>query len=342
MLRIRTVEAPPPGWDAFVSSSPQGTLFHLSQWAGAVQRAYGHLAYFLAAEADGEIAGVLPLVHLRSWLFGRALVSLPFVDYGGVCARDAQAASRLIEAAAGMARRAGVSYVELRKAGPTTPTLAASQEKVSMTLALPPTAEELWRSLPLERRSRIQKARRTLTTSIHGGEAATVFYRVFAANMRDLGSPVHSLGFFQEIARALPENTRIVLVSHDGLPVGAGFCLGFKDRFMVPWSSSLREYFKLYPNFLLFWAALEHACSHGYRTFDFGRSTMGSGTYEFKRGWRAQATPLNWEYLLLNGQGTPSPESQKGRFGLLITAWKRLPLPLANRLGPLIRKHISL
>ena len=308
-----------------------------------IQRSYGHQAFFLGAETDGAICGILPLFFIRSRLFGRAMVSLPFVDYGGVCSVDNEATRQLFETALIRARELGVSYIELRQIAPVGLDLPVSTEKVSMILNLPTSLDDLWKQLPLERRSRIRKAQTFgLTVKVHGAEAYRQFYRVFAENMRDLGSPVHSEGFFQQVAVAFPEETRIIIVRHGENTVGAGWCLCFKDRLMVPWSSTLRRYLKLYPSFLMFWAALEYAFKQECRVFDFGRSSVGSGTYEFKRGWMAKSEPLNWQYAMLDGGQIPEPAVQHSRFRVLVKLWKRLPMPIANTIGPLVRRYIPL
>lgn len=343
MIRVRECPSVHPEWDAFVLESPQATLFHLSVWKDIVQKAYGHHAVSLAAELDGELHGLLPLFLIRSRLFGRALVSVPFADYGGICARTSDATTALVTAAADLARRFGVDHVELRHSDPVGVDIPTGTDKVSMTLTLPADIDTLWKQLPLERRSRIRKAQTAgLLATVHGPEAGAEFYRTFSQNMRDLGSPVHSRRFFEYIASCLSGHTRIILVSHQGVTVGVAWCLSFRDRLMVPWSSSLRSHFSLYPNFLLFWSALEYACRNGYRTFDFGRSSPDSGTYTFKRGWNAVPRPLPWQYLLLKGRRIPEPSLQQERYRLFVTLWRHLPLSVANRLGPRLRRSISL
>jgi CelD/BcsL family acetyltransferase involved in cellulose biosynthesis len=160
--------------------------------------------------------------------------------------------------------------------------------------------------------------------------------------MRDLGSPVHSKRLFQEICAAFNENARIGIVNYQNKPVAAGMIFCFRDTVEIPWASSLKEYNKFSPNMLLYWSLIEYACSEGYKYFDFGRSTPDEGTYKFKEQWGAKPSPLYWHHIILDGKQISNDYSEKSRFERAIEYWKKLPLPISNRVGPLIRKHISL
>jgi len=216
-----------------------------------------------------------------------------------------------------------------------------TDDRVTMLLELT-TEEAVWKALPSERRNRVRKGEKQgLTTAWCGPEALDEFYAVFAVNMRDLGSPVHSRGFFRAMLKALPGTARVLLVrDRDGRVVGAAVCLFFRDTIMVPWVSSLREAFALCPNFVLYWEVIRFGCHGGYRLLDLGRSFKSAGTFEFKRQWGARPHTLPWIFIDATPGGPPPVDRDASRFELLVRAWKTLPVPVANTLGPWIRRQV--
>jgi CelD/BcsL family acetyltransferase involved in cellulose biosynthesis len=158
--------------------------------------------------------------------------------------------------------------------------------------------------------------------------------------MRDLGTPVYSRRLFEETLRAFPDRASVFVVRQSGVACAAGVSVRFRDVVLVPWASSLREYRALCPNMLLYWTMLEHAVSNGATTFDFGRSSPGSGTHAFKVQWGASATPLHWEYALLTARAVPDQGPSNSRFRTAIGLWKHLPQWVANSMGPALASHL--
>jgi FemAB-related protein (PEP-CTERM system-associated) len=329
-------------WDRYVESHPRATVGHLSAWGALAREVYGHDCHYLVAEDGGEVAGVLPLVRVANRLFGRQLVSMPFLDYGGVLAdpgRGIEAA--LVEEAVRLTREVRVNGFGLRQLHPEPLPYPVTGDRVTMLLPL--TSEEaVWRALSSERRNRVRKGEKQgLTASWVGPEGLDDFYTVYAVNMRDLGSPVHARAFFTAMLAALPGTARVLLVrDRDGRTVGAAVCLFFRDTIMVPWVSSLREAFALCPNFVLYWEVIRHGCREGYRVLDLGRSFRNAGTFEFKRQWGAQPHALPWIFHDTRAGAPPPVDRDKGRFARLVEAWKRLPLPVANVVGPWVRGRV--
>jgi len=336
---------PEPGdktWDRFVEQHPDATIAHLSAWSAIVHDAYGHQSLSLAAVDDGDIVGVLPLVLMKSRLFGRRLVSMPFLDYGGVLAEHGSAAERaLADAALALAREHGVASIGLRQRGVTGLDVTPTDDRVTMLMPLA-SEEAVWKALPSERRNRVRKGHKNALVAIWGGsELLDDFYRVWSVNMRDLGSPAHSRAFFARMLEELGGSARVLLVRDSAhRTVGAAMCLLFRDAILVPWVSSLREAFALCPNFVLYWEAIAFGCREGYRMFDFGRSFRDRGTYEFKRQWGAVADPLPWVFLDVVAGAPPAVDRDASSWGRLVEAWKRLPVPVANFVGPWIRGQV--
>lgn len=352
---IRVVEWVDGGvWDAFVQRAPDATIMHLYGWKGVVERAYGHRTFYLAALEGDELRGVLPLTLVRSRLLGSSLVSMPFMDYGGVCAGGHdKAETALVEAAEEIAAAQG-AVLTLRYLRQPELQLPYSLEKVTLFLELGTSEEALWRRLPPERRNRIRKGQKQgLTISFHGAEGLHDFYTVFATNMRDLGSPVHSLSFFREVMAQLGDRARIILVRYQNQAIGAGLMLLYNGMISIPWVSSLRRFFDKCPYQVLYWEAMRFGIAHGYQVLDFGRSSRDSGTFEAKRQWGAEPVQLYWHYYpdgadsrvpstlwrrLLNiSHGWPV---RGGRLAWAASFWKHLPVGVTNTVGPWLRRGI--
>lgn len=368
-------------WDAFVDSHSEGALYHLSGWRKVIEKTYGHKTYYLIAEKrlsegpqEGKtvIEGILPLVHLKHMLFGNSLISMPFVDDGGVLVKEGTVEAALLSEAAAQGNRLGAERIELRHAAlhPVFQDISrrfeayamtTSCHKVRMVLDLPETSEALSGSFKAKLRSQIKKPQKEgLTSDIGGLELLDDFYTVFAVNMRDLGSPVHSKAMISNTLQTFETSSRICMVYLEKKPVAGGVMIGFKGVLRNLWASSLREYARLSPNMLLYWAMLEYACEQGYTAFDFGRSTPEEGTYKFKAQWGAQPVPLYWHDIVLKGKvcepqnantlsndvsalsNEASTSTRKGKFDTAMSVWKKLPVPVTKIFGPIIRKHIGL
>jgi FemAB-related protein (PEP-CTERM system-associated) len=343
MAKVVRLESTDKSWDRFVEQHPLATVAHLSAWGRIVERSYGHEAVLLAVEEDGEVAGVLPLVFMRSRLFGRRLVSMPFLDYGGIVADPGHPAeAALVAAALDLARERGVQSIGLRQFTPTGLPCPVADGRVTMLMPLG-TAEEAWRALPSERRNRVRKGEKSGVRPVWSGAAdLDDFYRVFATNMRDLGSPVHGRRFFDVMFEELGSTARLLLVRDgDGRAVGGAVVLVFRDTIIVPgWVSSLRSAFALCPNFVLYWEVIRYGCELGFRVFDLGRSFTRAGTFEFKRQWGARPHPLPWIFLDTVAGAPPPVDRDAGQWARCVEAWKRLPLPVANLVGPWVRRQV--
>jgi serine/alanine adding enzyme len=212
-----------------------------------------------------------------------------------------------------------------------------------MLLDLPDSSDTLLKSFKSKLRSQIRKPiAEGLTVKIGRDELLEDFYNVFAINMRDLGSPVHSIKLMRRVLEEFPDFAKIVVIYGDNHPMACSLIIGFKETLENPWASSLREYSHLSPNMLLYWTMLEYACNNGLGQFDFGRSTPDEGTYKFKEQWGAKPAALHWYYISLNGHQLTDAPDDKSRFESLIPYWQKLPVPVTRIIGPMIRKHIGL
>lgn len=339
----------PMTWDNYVLHFPEGSYCHLSGWKTVIEQAYGRPTYYLACrDSEGQVVGLLPTVHIKHFLFGNALVSMPYLDGGGILANHEVAHRKLLRAATQLAVAKGIPQIELRNFhldnSPNLslgPVIKPILEKVRMVLPLPGDSAKLFKDFKSNLRSQVRKGPKVgLTFELGGAEKVDDFYRVFAVNMRDLGSPVHSKRFFDLITHILKDYCRVGVVYLGACPVSAGIIFCFRDTVSIVWASSLRSYNRLSPNMLMYWEFLKYAADMGYKYFDFGRSTLGSGTYRFKEQWGPRPQPLGWQYLEIVPR--PCRLGARDRFAAIVSLWAKLPVPLATALGPMIRRYISL
>ncbi|MBX3123953.1 MAG: FemAB family PEP-CTERM system-associated protein [Nitrospira sp.] len=329
-------------WDTYVLNSPITSGYHLAGWRRVIEEAFGHRTYYLIARDEhGAVQGIVPLVLLASRVFGRFLVSLPFVNYGGLVATSPDAYRVLEGGAIEQANALDAAHIELRHERPIETGWVSTERKVSMRLSLPGSYESLVKAFPSKLRSQVRRAQKEgMTARIGGNECLDEFYAVFSRCMRDLGTPVYAKGFFAKILEVFPKEARICIVSHGGVPVAGGFLYGFRSSLEIPWAASDKRFNKLAPNMMLYGAVLEYACQQGFQVFDFGRSSPDSGTYRFKEQWGAQPHQLYWYYWMGQGRQVPQLNPQNPKYALAIRAWQNLPLAAANLLGPHIVKYL--
>lgn len=330
-------------WNKYVSISGNASLYHHAGWKKVIEKSFGHKTYYLLSEnSNKKVNGILPLVHLKSLLFGNFMVSVPYFNYGGICADSADVYRALLEEAVRIAKSENVEHIELREHRQHNNGLPFKTSKVCMLLELPANPDDLWKSFPSKLRSQIRRPEKeNMYAQIGKQEELYKFYQVFLMNMRDLGTPVYSIKFFKNMLDTFPESASICTIYKESEPVAAGFLLGFKDRLEIPWASSIRKYNSSSPNMLLYWSALQHACLNGYRFFDFGRSTPGEGTYKFKEQWGAKPVPLYWYYWMKDGNvQLPDLNPKNPKYNTAIAVWKKLPVGLTRVLGPAISKNL--
>ncbi|MBT8405022.1 MAG: FemAB family PEP-CTERM system-associated protein [Gemmatimonadetes bacterium] len=325
-------------WDEFVRAAEGGTFCHLWGWREVFGRGFGHPVHMRAVTDDGRLQGVHPLVRVRSLLFGDYLVSMPFLNYGGPLG-SAAARTLLAEDAGRLAADAGVDLLELRARRSLDTTLDEVHRKVTVVLPLGDDADHLFKKgLKAKVRSQVRRPMKAGMTARVGPEGVDDFYGVFAQHMRDLGTPVLPRSLFHDLRRVFADEVVFAVVYAEDRPVAGGCGFAFGDEFEITWASSLREFSREAPNMLLYWSLMEEMIRRGVATFNFGRCTPGGGTHRFKRQWGGEDEPLPW-YQWSDGEraATPNPD---GGFGLAVRAWQRLPLPVANRIGPLLARRI--
>jgi len=336
-------------WDDYVVSQSASSPYHLFAWKCAVEEAYGHKGYYLMAEEEKDIVGVLPLMHLRLPLLVNELVALPFCDVGNILSDNETVFDSLLSEGMSVGNSCGIHTIHIRgQMSETSRNNRCHQlktDKVRMFLNLPASSEVLMKSFKSKLRSQIRKAERN-GLAFEWGNTLDLdeYYAVFSRNMRDLGSPVHSKRWFGAILNSYGENARLGKVTLGGKVVGGCIILTVGNKVSIPWASTIRKYNHLAPNMFLYWNALKYSCDCGFKVFDFGRSSRGEGTYKFKEQWGAEPSTLKW-YAVSPDKSPASAvvgQTDTGNRNRIADVWRKVPLPIANMMGPRIRKYISL
>ncbi len=328
-------------WDAFVRACPEGTFFHLSGWKFVIEQTFGHRAHYLYAERDGAIRGVLPLVHIRSRLFHDALISNAFCVYGGPVAVDDTARGALDRLAAQLADRLGVDYLEYRCRAPTHPDWACNAELyATFRKRLDPDPERNFLAVPRKQRAMIRKGiKEGLVSEIDMDPAR--MYRLYTASLRNLGTPAPPKSYFFNLMQRFRDSCEVLTVCRNGQPLSAVMTFFFRDEVLPYYGGGTAEARTVAANDFMYWEVMCRACERGSRTFDFGRSKRGTGSFDFKRHWGFAPQPLYYEYRLRPGDTMPEMTPLNPKYRLYIEMWKRLPLPVANFLGPFVARDLG-
>ena len=327
-------------WDNFIQQH-SASGYHQSTWFSLIKKSFGHSTRILIAEDErGNIIGGLPLTFFSSKLFGKFAISIPYVNYGGVVSDYFDIAQKLIQLAQDIRAEEGLSHIEIRtmQSGLANNSL---DKKVSMVLALPSSNDDLEKNLGAKIRAQYKKAE-SYSPHVKFGKLELLddFYKVFARNMRDLGTPVYSKTWFANILNEEKIKSTLIVVYMDNKPVSTGFLVGSNNILEIPWASTIQSANAKNANMWMYRQILAFAISEKYQYFDFGRSTLGAGTYKFKKQWGAIAYAHHWYYVLPEGETKPELNPDNPKYKLVIFLWKLMPVWLTKIIGPQIIKHI--
>lgn len=335
-------ESDAAAWDAFVEATPEATFFHRHGWQAVLREVFGHRTHYLMAERHGRIEGVLPLAEIRSRLFGHALISTPFCVYGGIVAVNDTARTALDAHAQALARELGVGHLEYRdRDRPAHADWPGTDLYVTFRKVLDPEVEKNMLAIPRKQRAMVRKGiKNALAAEMEAGVDG--FFRVYADNVRRHGTPALPKRYFAALREIFGRDCEVLLVRSKGGQVVSGvLSFRFRDEILPYYAGDTVEARALAANDFKYWEVMRRACEQGVRVFDYGRSKVGTGPYDFKRNWGFEPQPLNYRYQLVRARRVPENNPNNPKYRLFIKAWQRLPLPVANFLGPHIVRNLG-
>ncbi|MFQ5649771.1 MAG: FemAB family XrtA/PEP-CTERM system-associated protein [bacterium] len=331
-----------PLWNRFLQKHPNTNMYQLLGWKTVFESVFGYTPhYLLTLDARGEPQGILPMFLMSDIFRRRYLVSNPFSNFAGICANESKSEALLFAEAVRIAQTCQVQYVEFRQLRePLHGELPVKKSFVTLMLSLSNDPEEHWRALTSRNRNKIRKAEKNGLTVDFGMQYLPDFHRVYAINLRHLGTPIFPYRMFETVAHVFKDQVDLLVLKRNDQVVSAMFLFKFKQTISEPWVASLREFNKIYVNNYLYWQAIKYACENGFQTFDFGRSTVDTGTYKFKRQWGAEPVQLHYQYFLNVAGKVPVVDANNNKYQQIIELWKRLPLALTKFAGPRLVQYL--
>ncbi len=329
-----------PRWDNFVQSHPEATFFHLSGWKTVIEKAFRHRCYFLYSEQDGEITGVLPLVHVNSLLFGNNLSSTAFCVYGGIVANDADSYAALDAEACRLAAELQVDSLEMRNRQRQNSERPFKELYVTFRKQLDSDVEKNFLAIPRKQRAMVRKGIDAgLTSTIDSGVGR--LHQAYSESVRNLGTPVFSKNYFQTLKDVFKDQCEVLSVEHNGQLIASVMNFYFRDEVLPYYGGGTDLARELKGNDFMYWEVMRRAVEKGVKVFDYGRSKIGTGSYSFKKNWGFTPEPLFYEFHLVKATAMPDINPLNPKYQLFIAAWKRLPLPISQFIGPFLSKDLG-
>lgn len=330
-------------WDRFVDSHPNGTFFHRAGWATVIEEAFGHQALHYFTEQDGQITGIMPMAWVKTRLFGDTIISMPFCVYGGPLAVNEFAADKLYEYAHLLLTESRTSALELRFRDPPAPVegwVPGPDLYVTFRKAIEADHERNMKAIPRKQRAMVRKAIQNGLTSVADRDADRL-HAIYAESVRNLGTPVFHRKYFRILMDVFGKDVDITTVFDKETPVASVMNFYFRDEVLPYYGGGTTAARNVAGNDFMYWEVMRRAAERGCRLFDFGRSKVGTGSFAFKHNWGFQEQKLNYMFRLKPGASIPEINPTNPKYALFIKAWKRLPLPVANAIGPYIVRGIG-
>ncbi len=328
-------------WDQFVFSAAAATFFHRAGWQKVIRDVFRHETYFLFAQQDGQICGVLSLAHVNSWLFGNSLIGLPFAVYGGVLAASNEAAQALENEARSIAQKLGVDHLELRNVEKRHLDWPAQDLYVTFRKEIFADEEANMLAIPRKQRAMVRKGIKNALVS-HIDRDVDEFFALYADNVHRHGTPAMPKRYFMALQNEFGADCEVMTVkSDDGRALSSVLTFYFRDEVLPYYAGDDESARDLAANDFKYWELMRRACGRGLKVFDYGRSKKGTGSYAFKKNWGFEPQQLNYEYCLFKRDSIPQNNPSNAKYKLLIETWRRMPIGLANWLGPFIVRNLG-
>lgn len=327
-------------WNQYVYAQPQGTFFHRAEWKDVIEKAFGHRCHFLYAEHNDEIVGVLPLGHIKSALFGNALISSPFCVYGGILTNDVNVHQALLDAGCKLAAELGVDYLEMRHRDQPLEGWQGKDLYVTFRKIIDPDVEKNLLSIPRKQRAVVRKG---IEAGLQGEIDTGIdrLYDAYSQSVHALGTPVFPKRYFRVLKDCFGEDCEVLTITYQGRVVSSVMSFYFRDEVLPYYGGGTAEAREVKANDFMYWDLMRRACERGIRVFDYGRSKVGTGSYSFKKNWGFEPEPLHYQYHLVRAKEMPNVSPTNPKYQRFIKAWQRMPLGLTRLIGPMIAKNLG-
>ena len=328
-------------WDAYVQCAPAATFFHRAGWQAVLERSFGHKTHFLYAQEGGAIVGILPLAQIRSTLFGNSLSSLPFCVYGGIVAETPEAAAALRVEACKLADSLKVGALELRNFSPSNTGWPVKELYYTFRKAIEDNDDTNLMAIPNRQRAMIRKGIAEGLQS-EWDDATERLYRVYAESVRNLGTPVFSAKYLRILRDVFGQDCSVLMITHQGQDVAGVMNFYFRDEVLPYYGGSTAAARGIKGvNHFMYWELMRRSREQGYKLFDFGRSKAGTGPFDFKKNFGFEPRPLPYEYYLVKSPAVPDVNPLNPKYRLMVNTWSKLPLPVANAMGPFLARSLG-
>ncbi|WP_310494286.1 FemAB family XrtA/PEP-CTERM system-associated protein [Dechloromonas sp.] len=328
-------------WNEFIFACPDATFFHRAEWQEIIHKVFRHPTFFLYAEKGGEIVGVLPLAHVNSRLFGNSLISLPFAVYAGVASSDREAIAGLEAEAQQLAVKLGVDHLEFRNIAPKHADWPTQDLYVTFRKEIQPDVEANMLAIPRKQRAMVRKGIKNCLKS-QVDRSSDRFFALFADNVHRHGTPALPKRYFDTLLEVFGDDCEILTItSSEGKLLSSVLSFYFRDEVLPYYAGDDEAARDLAANDFKYWELMRRSCERGLRIFDYGRSKVGTGPYAFKKNWGFEPQPLHYEYCLYKRDSIPQNNPNNAKYKLFIEAWRRMPIGLANWLGPHIVRNLG-
>ncbi len=328
-------------WNDFVFSSDSATFFHRAEWKTVIEKSFGHTTYYFFVEDQGKIIGILPLVHIKSLLFGNSLSSCAFCVYGGIIAKNEQAYKLLDDKACELAKELKVDHVEMRNRVQLTPERPYKKLYVTFRKELADNDDANMQQIPRKQRAMVRKG---IKAGLQSGVDSDVerFYAAYSESVRNLGTPVFPKKYFHILMETFQQDCEVLtIVNSENQLVASVMSFFFKDEVLPYYGGGTSLARSVQGNDFMYWEVMRRATEKGIRVFDYGRSKEGTGSYKFKRHWGFEPEPLFYEFHLVESDELPDINPLNPKYQMFIAAWKKLPLPVSQIVGPILAKDLG-
>lgn len=326
-------------WNEYVFNQPNSTFYHQIGWKNVVEQTYKHKPFYLIAKGSDKIGGVLPLFLMKSRIFGIKLISIPFAPYGGIIADNEYVENALLLEAEKIAKENGSNYLELRNSTEkSNARFVTNNSYVTFIIALDQGLDIIWQNLRRDKKKGIQKGKKA-NFLVEWNTNIDNFYDIEVHSMKDLGTPVHSYDFFNNIVNEFPESTKILTIKYRNIVVCCKFLLFYKDTVISMWASTLNDYKEFHPYDFANWEAIEYSYNAGYKYFDFGRCLLNSGVFQYKEGWTEEYKQLYYQFYSSHDLPLPDFGQSNPDRKTFARIWKKLPMPITKIMGPMLRRN---